>query len=87
APDALGRTEYLYLSRGAELDMNGYPQTISKLLTAAGSVLNIHGGSLADDSNLLIMIYCQIMPLSSDDTCFDNDSVFPCDTGNRYSWW
>ncbi|MFN0659328.1 autotransporter outer membrane beta-barrel domain-containing protein [Escherichia coli] len=46
APDALGRTEYLYLSRGAELDMNGYPQTISKLLTAAGSVLNIHGGSL-----------------------------------------
>ncbi|EPD9565156.1 autotransporter-associated beta strand repeat-containing protein, partial [Escherichia coli] len=44
APDALGRTEYLYLSRGAELDMNGYPQTISKLLTAAGSVLNIHGG-------------------------------------------
>ncbi|HCN6759003.1 TPA: autotransporter-associated beta strand repeat-containing protein, partial [Escherichia coli] len=38
APDALGRTEYLYLSRGAELDMNGYPQTISKLLTAAGSV-------------------------------------------------
>lgn len=26
--------------------MNGYPQTISKLLTAAGSVLNIHGGSL-----------------------------------------
>ncbi|HCP3616446.1 TPA: autotransporter outer membrane beta-barrel domain-containing protein, partial [Escherichia coli] len=46
APDALGRTEYLYLSRGAELDMNGYPQTISKLLTATGSVLNIHGGSL-----------------------------------------
>ncbi len=46
APDALGRTEYLYLSRGAELDMNGYPQTISKLLTAAGSVLKIHGGSL-----------------------------------------
>ena len=37
APDALGRTEYLYLSRGAELDMNGYPQTISKPLTAAGS--------------------------------------------------
>lgn len=46
APDALGRTEYLYLSRGTELDMNGYPQTISKLLTAAGSVLNIHSGSL-----------------------------------------
>ena len=36
----------IYIYPVAELDMNGYPQTISKLLTAAGSVLNIHGGSL-----------------------------------------
>ena len=41
----------------------GIPQTISKLLTAAGSVLNIHGGSLILNNGENLQVLLQGMVL------------------------
>ena len=44
--NVLGLTSKLKLALDTVLDMNSHSQTVGKLATAAGSLLNIHGGKL-----------------------------------------
>lgn len=44
--NVLGKTSELHLATDTMLDMNGHNQTVGKLDSAAGSVLNINGGHL-----------------------------------------